>query len=196
MAASNRFAKGRKVKNPGAAVIKQMLRAINELEKSENGIKTGFKIKSAASFTNLKTLTTKFPVAAAEAHVKTLASLALEIKIALTEAMNSKVYDWTYGDGDIVQSGALRDSVEVVSDKESIMVRYSAKNETDGYDYAGIVYFGGYIHPYGNPNVTVYMPGRPWVKHVLTGGGPVPKFPLTERYLYYFEQFFKEELPK
>ena len=193
---SSRSTKGGKVKNPGAAVIKQLLRAVNKLEENEGSIKGNFRIKSSSDFTVLKTLTQKFPEAANEAHYSTLKNLAIEIEAALTAAMNQKVYDWAYGDGDIVQTGKLRDSVDVTATQESIIVSYSATSSGDGFDYAAIVYYGGYIHPYGNPNVTIYMPGRPWIKHVLTGGGPVPKFPLTERYLYFFQKFFKEELPK
>ena len=108
--------------------------------------------------------------------------------------MNSKGYGWDYGDGDIVQTGKLRDSVDVYAGEESILIVYSATN--GGYDYAAIVYFGGYIHPYGNTGVQIYMPGRPWIKHVLIGGGPVPKFPLTKRYLFHFQETLKSLLPR
>lgn len=194
---SSRFLKGKQVKNPGAVIIRRMIKALNEVENNKGSIKAGFKINSAADFTALKTITSKFREECNLAHEKTLAALASEIKQALTNAMNTKAYDWDYGDGDIVQTGALRDSVEVRADHESIIVTYSASSSGDGTDYAAIVYYGGYIHPYGNPNVQIYMPARPWVKHVLVGGYPgVEKFPLTDRYFYYFEKFLIAQLPK
>lgn len=193
---SSRFLKGTKIKNPGAAVIKRIVKAMNELESVEGSIAGTVKIKSAADFTALKTLSTKFRKESNTAHTKTLAALAPEIKQALTNAMNSKVYDWDYGDGDIVDTGKLRDSAQVVADSESIMVSYSATSSGDGTDYAALVYYGGYA-PYGNPNIQVFMPGRPWIKHVLVGGhSGIEKFPLTDRYLYYFEKFLIAQLPK
>jgi|TARA_B100000085_G_scaffold205994_1_gene189630 hypothetical protein len=194
---SSRFLKGKQIKNPGAAVIKRMIKAMNEVENNEGSVQAGFKIKSAADFTALKTVASKFATEANNAHVKTLAALAPEIRQALTNAMNTKAYQWDYGDGDIVQTGELRDSVQVTADSESIVVTYSASSSGDGTDYAAIVYYGGYIHPYGNPNVQIFMPGRPWIKHVLVGGNTgVPKFPLTDRYFFYFEKFLIAELPR
>ena len=194
---SSRFLKGKQIKNPGAAVIKRIIKAMNEVENNEGSVKAGFKIKSAADFTALKTVASKFAAEANNAHTQTLAALAPEIKQALTNAMNTKAYQWDYGDGDIVQTGELRDSVQVTADSESIVVTYSASSSGDGTDYAAIVYYGGYIHPYGNPNVQIFMPGRPWIKHVLVGGYPgVEKFPLTDRYFYYFEKFLIAQLPK
>ena len=177
---SSRFLKGKQIKNPGAAVIKRIIKAMNEVENNEGSVKAGFKIKSAADFTALKTVASKFAAEANNAHTQTLAALAPEIEQALTNAMNTKAYQWDYGDGDIVQTGQLRDSVQVTADSESIVVTYSASSSGDGTDYAAIVYYGGYIHPYGNPNVQVFMPGRPWIKHVLVGGYPgVEKVPIN-----------------
>ena len=194
-AQSNRFLRGQRVKNPGAVVIRRMIKAINELENNDGAISGGIKISSAADFTTLKTLTGKFREECNLAHEQTLADLAPEIEAALTKAMNTKVYGWAYGDGDIVDTGQLRDSVSVVSTDVSIMVNYSAKSSGDGTDYAALVYYGGYA-PYGNPNIQVFMPGRPWIKHVLVGGYPgIEKFPLTERYIYHFTKNLKILLP-
>jgi len=180
------MAKPRRIKNPGAVVIKRLIKAMQEVENNDGTVKAGIKINSSADFTSLKTLTSKFKTQANLAHAETLEALAPEIEQALTVAMS---------DGDIVDTGQLRDSVQVVADDVSIMVSYSAASRGDGTDYAAIVYYGGYIHPYGNPNIQIYMPGRPWIKHVLIGGYPgVQKFPLTERYLYYFEKNFKKIL--
>ena len=188
------MAKAKRIKNPGAAVIKRIIKAMQEIDNNDGAIGAAIKIKSAADFTSLKTLATKFKKEANLAHAQTLRSLAPEIKDALTAAMNTKAYDWDYGDGDIVDTGQLRDSVQVVADDVSIMVTYSAQSSGDGTDYAALVYYGGYA-PYGNPNIQVFMPARPWIKHVLVGGYPgVEKFPLTERYLYYFEKNLKKLL--
>lgn len=188
------MAKQKRIKSPGAVVLKRLLKSVQQIDSTDNKVKAGIKIQSAADFTNLKTLTKKFPEATEQAHTTTLQLLVPEIKQALTDAMNNKGYGWGYGDGDIVQTGQLRDSVDVHAGEESILVVYSATN--DGYDYAAIVYFGGYIHPYGNTGVQIYMPSRPWIKHVLVGGGPVPKFPLTKRYLFHFQKTLKSLLPR
>jgi hypothetical protein len=188
------MAKAKRIKNPGAAVIKRIIKAMQEIENNEGAITGAIKIKSASDFTNLKTLTTKFKKEADLAHAETLEALAPEIEDALTVAMNTKAYDWAYGDGDIVDTGQLRDSVQVVADDVSIMVTYSAESSGDGTDYAALVYYGGYA-PYGNPNIQVFMPARPWIKHVLVGGYPgIQKFPLTERYLHHFEKFLRAYL--
>lgn len=192
---SSRFLKGKKVKNPGAVVIKRLMKSINKLESMEGNVEARFEIKSAADFTVLKTVANKYPDAANYAHLQTLQALAPEIEAALTDAMNTPVWDWDYGDGDIVQTGQLRDSVAVLATEQSLIVSYSAQSSGDGTDYAAIVYYGGYIHPYGNTSVTIYMPGRPWIKDVLVSGSRVPKFPLTERYLFYFEKFILEKIP-
>lgn len=193
---SSRFLKGKQIKNPGAVVIKRLIRAMNDLESKEGSISAPIKIKSAADFTALKTLTSKFREECNLAHEQTLVDLAPEIEAALTVAMNTTAYKWAYGDGDIVDTGQLRDSVDVVADAESIIITYSARSSGDGTDYAAIIYYGGYIHPYGNPNFKIYMPQRPWIKHVLVGGYPgVEKFPLTDRYLYHFEKNITILLP-
>ena len=188
----------RRVKNPGAVVLKRMIKSMQKLQNNDGAIKGEVKIKSAADFTSLKTLASKFKNECNIAHAKTLSALVPEIESALTAAMNSKSYNWQYGDGDIVQTGKLRDSVNVVSTEDSIIVSYSATNEKDGFDYAAIVYYGGMIHPYGNPSIKVMMPARPWIKDVLIGGSTrgIDKFPLTARYLHYFEKFLKQLLPK
>ena len=185
-----------RIKNPGAVVVKRLIKAVQNLQSEEGSIGGAIKISSAADFTNLKTLVKKFKEECNLAHEQTLADLAPEIKEALTKAMNTKVYGWAYGDGDIVDTGRLRDSVSVVSTDVSIIVNYSARSSGDGTDYAALVYYGGYA-PYGNPNIQVFMPGRPWIKHVLVGGYPgIEKFPLTERYLYHFTKNLKMLVPE
>ena len=192
---SSRFLKGKKVKNPGATLIKRFIKAVNDLESVDGDLNAELRINSSSDFTVLKTIANKFPDAANYAHLQTLIALAPEIEEALTDAMNAKVWDWQYGDGDIVQTGQLRDSVTVLATEQSLLVSYSAMSRGDGADYAAIVYYGGYIHPYGNPSVQIYMPGRPWIKDVLVSGQRVPKFPLTTRYLYHYEKFILQKIP-
>jgi len=184
----------KRVKSTGAQVLKNIMNAVKKIENDDGAIKTNIKVKSSAQFTDLKTITKKFPKEAEAAHYETLQIVAEELELALGIAMESKVWGWTYGDGDIIQSGRLRDSVRVEVEVGQINIMYSAENPEDGYDYAGIVYYGGYIHPYGNPYVSVYMPGRPWIKGVLLGGGPVEKFDFTGTYKKYFETFLKKKL--
>lgn len=186
-----------RIKNPGAVVVKRLIKAVQNLESEEGSVGGTIKIASAADFTNLKTFVKKFKEECNLAHEQTLSDLSPEIELALTQAMNAKVYDWAYGDGDIVDTGQLRDSVDVVSTADSIMINYSAMSSGDGTDYAAAVYYGAYIYPYGNPSIRIYMPERPWIKHVLVGGYPgIQKFPLTERYIHHFTKNLKILVPE
>ena len=91
----------------------------------------------------------------------------------LTEALNSAMaasWGWSQGARDIIDTGELRDSLEVTIVDGQVNISYSAP-------YAGLVHYGGYISPYGNASIEkVYLPGRPWVQSTLEGGGPVPQF--------------------
>lgn len=122
-------------------------------------------------------------------YKKILGLVSDDLYIALGEAMESNVWKWDYGDGDIVDTGALRDSLELQVVENSILISYNQ-------EYAGIVHFGGYIHPYGNPNVQIFMPGRPWIQSVLQGGGPVNRFDFTLAYAKYFDTIMTPILNK
>lgn len=103
----------------------------------------------------------------------------------LTEAVQEKTWDWprdtqrqngayvTKGMRDIVDTGNLDKSKKLNTSfgktQSRLTVRYTAP-------YAGLVHWGGYITPYGNPKArAVYLPPRPWIKGIFmyqgaTGG--------------------------
>lgn len=93
---------------------------------------------------------------------------------ALNAAMSSSSWSWKGGSRDIVDTGALKNSLKIEWIGMTAVVSYSEP-------YAAIIHEGGYIYPYGNKSASpVYLPGRPWVKSVLVGGGPVPQFDWEE----------------
>ncbi len=94
---------------------------------------------------------------------------------------------WAWRDGgarDIIDTGKLKASRKITVEGRRIDISYDVP-------YAGIVHFGGYILPYGNPNAEkVYLPARPWVDSVALGGGPVPKFDFERIYAETIEKVF------
>ena len=103
---------------------------------------------------------------------KKLDAVATQLKMALDAALEAPVWAWNDGVRDIVDTGTLKSSGVVVVRPLELQVYYTAP-------YAMLVHNGGYIQPYGNPNARpIYLPPRPWIKSVLYGGGPVPKFDL------------------
>ena len=110
------------------------------------------------------------------------ARIAIELKAALDDAINASVWQAAGGTADIVDTGELRESGQVIATSTGIEVSYSAP-------YALLVHYGGYITPYGNTYAQkVYLPARPWLESVMLGGGPVPRFNL--------EQIYREEIKK
>lgn len=92
----------------------------------------------------------------------------------LTEALNESLeasWGWDGGARDIINTGELRDSLNITVDPEGkIDINYSSP-------YAPLIHYGGYIMPYGNDRIEkVFIPGRPWITAVLEGGGPVEPF--------------------
>jgi hypothetical protein len=85
---------------------------------------------------------------------------------ALKAAIRSSNWETPSGRADIVDSGELLRSQQLEINGTKITVSYSAP-------YANLVEFGGYINPYGNKNVRVYLPPRPWVRSVLFGGNGI-----------------------
>lgn len=169
--------------------IDPLIKAINRTKKLKNK-----KFKSSVTLRidlentkDLDTLRRMFPNALEKAHIKTLAMIRDDLEIALGIAMESKSWQWDYGDGDIIDTGALRDSAEIKVTDKGFTIAY-------GEQYAGIVYYGGYIHPYGNLNVQIYMPARPWVNAVLNGGSGIEKFDFEGLYRRNFESFLTQEL--
>ena len=106
--------------------------------------------------------------------------LIAEIKQALMQALQFDGWAWKEGSRDIFDTGLLAASASVTMNNGVLNVRYSAP-------YANIIHNGGYIQPYGNPSARpVYLPGRPWIDAVLSGGGPFPPFD--------FEDFYRRNL--
>ena len=172
----------------GTAKIDGLIKALNRTKKLENK-----KFKSKITLTidlenskDIELLREMFPGALERAHLKTLELIRDDLEIALGLAMESKTWQWDYGDGDIVDTGALRDSADVRVTKDGFSIAY-------GEQYAGIVYYGGYINPYGNPNVQIYMPGRPWVSAVLNGGNGIEKFDFDTLYKSHIESILEAE---
>lgn len=96
---------------------------------------------------------------------------------ALDAAMSANTWKWSTGSRDIVDTGALKNSLKIEWNGMKAIVRYDQP-------YAALIHEGGYIYPYGNQNASpVYIPGRPWVRSVLVGGGPVPVFNWQEAVL-------------
>jgi len=164
-----------------------VVRALNNFDKGKTSAKGLIAITTDTDLRDIDKLKARFPEALENAHRKTLVFVAEELEIALGLAMETNAWNWEYGDGNIVDTGALRDSVSIGITGDRINVSY-------GEEYAAIVYYGGYIHPYGNPRVQIYMPGRPWIAAVLNGGGPVEQFDIRRVYMQHFEGFMKAEL--
>lgn len=78
------------------------------------------------------------------------------VDIRLTANMR-RTWGWIDGSRDIVDTGALMDSVQFADTGDGFSLYY-------GEPYANLVHYGGYINPYGNPNARVYLPARPWVE--------------------------------
>lgn len=163
----------------------------DSLSRNKNlaSIELEFKPLKSPDLSLLEDFNENFSRAIKEAHSKALLLLAEDLELALGIAMEDKVWGWEYGDGDIYDSGALRDSGRVVVSGDSLQVFY-------GEEYAGIVHYGGYIFPYGNPNVIIYMPGRPWIQSVILGGGPVPQFDMAGTYSKYATPLVEQAMKK
>lgn len=104
--------------------------------------------------------------------------IAQDLKRALDAAVE---FDGWNG-GDLVDTGELMDSGSVIVNENGITIAYDAP-------YAALIHYGGYIHPYGNVNLRIYLPPRPWIESVLFGGGPVTQFDFVT---YYTEEISKE----
>jgi phage gpG-like protein len=108
--------------------------------------------------------------------------IAVDLKAALDAAIRSGVWSTPSGSADIYETGELMSSGSVTVDANGVTIAYSAP-------YAALVHFGGYINPYGNTSVKVYLPPRPWIESVMFGGGPVPAFDFKR---YYDEEIRRE----
>lgn len=136
------------------------------------GLPVSFNIKKDRVSEILKTL----PVAIKKAHREAVSQLTILLEEALNDAMDSQVWDWNGETRDIVDTGALKDSLKIYVDSDSdIHILYNQ-------EYAAIVHYGGYFSPFGNKSAKVYYPGRPWVTSLINGGGPIPQFDFEGEY--------------
>lgn len=151
--------------------------AIKEIDNSGFSIDIpGIKVFMQSDMNNLNDLIQKLPVIFNEAHQAAISNITESLRMALNDAMESPVWDWNSDNRDIIDTGALRDSLELYADSDGdIHIMY-------GEDYAAIVHYGGYFHPYGNKTIKQYYPGRPWIDAVLNGGGPVDQFDFESEY--------------
>lgn len=106
---------------------------------------------------------------------KTSKKVAIDLKTALDQAIQADVWQATGGATDIMDTGKLMESGSVSITSNGLTIAY---NEP----YAALVHYGGYITPYGNSSTRVYLPPRPWIEAVLSGGGPVPAFDFKKYY--------------
>ncbi len=97
-----------------------------------------------------------------------------EIGGYLDNAMSSSI--WGSGDPDIVDSGKLRNSLNISRSSDGIQISYSAP-------YAGLIHYGGYIVPYGNTAASrVYITGKPWAESIIFGDGPIRGYDYVDAY--------------
>ena len=104
--------------------------------------------------------------------------IAMDLSKALDEAMMSDGWEG----GDIVDTGRLMESGNVIVNGDGITVANDSP-------YAAIIHYGGYVVPYGEINSRVYLPPRPWIEAVMLGNGPVPRFDIGR---YYYEEIARE----
>lgn len=107
--------------------------------------------------------------------------IAIDLKKALDDAIQSAVWATPDGRADIYETGELLNSGTVSVTTNGVSIAYSAP-------YAALVHYGGYINPYGNESARIYLPPRPWVAAVLNGLGPIKAFD--------FERYYREEIEK
>ena len=97
------------------------------------------------------------------------------LRQALNDAMESPIWPWDDGARDIIDTGALRASLQLSYNKSTkkVSIDYTAP-------YANLVQYGGYIQSGYNPSVRIYIPPRPWVDAVLYGGYGITAFPFEK----------------
>lgn len=132
---------------------------------------------------NVEEFIARLPSIIEEAHRSAVKGLIPFLKEALDSAMESSVWDWDGDTRDIVDTGELKNSLNIfIDNNNNLHIVYDK-------DYAAIVHYGGYFNAFGNKNASQYYPGRPWVKSVIEGGGPVPQFDFAN---YYRDLFIKQ----
>ena len=139
-------------------------------------------VQPQLTISSVKVTTTGFESRFSAAISRANARIAVALKQALDEAISSPIWP-TANDGneDIVDTGALMESGKVTVTNNGVQIVYDS-------DYALFVSTGGFINPYGNISVRVYLPPRPWVEATVLGGYGLPPFNFTA--------FYEEELGK
>ena len=78
---------------------------------------------------------------------------------------------------DIVDTGRLKESLEIKTDFKQTKIGFSVSYNTP---YAAFVHYGGVMKPYGNKSAAdVVIPARPWVQAVFEGSHGQPKFDMV-----------------
>lgn len=160
-----------------AQAKQEILETINEVAKRNVEFSIGgLAFQAKIDEKDLSNFYKKLPKLIKKAHSFAVKNLVGLLREALNDAMDNPVWNWNSGNRDIVDTGALKNSLKIFSDSDGdIHILY-------GEEYAGIVHYGGYFNPYGNPTIKEYYPARPWVDSVLKGGGPVPQFDFQAEY--------------
>lgn len=106
------------------------------------------------------------------------------LRIGLNTMMAS-MWAWEGGARDIIDTGALMASQDVMVTSNKISISYASP-------YANLIHYGGYVRPYGNMNIEKqYIPGRPWISATLgQTAGPAPPVDYREIYRTTFMQNF------
>ena len=89
----------------------------------------------------------------------------------------------------IVDSGDLKQSRDFSLNRAALSAEWSWN-----VDYAAAGHEGAYIHPFGNKNKMIQLPGRPWTEAVLVGGTVatgIPVYPTSEKLKSYIEAFLR-----
>lgn len=127
-------------------------------------------------YSDVQRFVNEFPDKAKIAHREALRIMAKDLELALKEAISASVWDWIDDTRDIVDTGALRRTTKVIAEGSELRC-YSDR------EYAALVHFGGYVHPYGDTTRAMfYYPPRPWIHAVVLGGGPVEQFDFAASY--------------
>lgn len=159
--------------------MKNLSDAIGDIKGLNGEIIATFKvymIVEDVDYSDLQRYINEFPDKAQEAHEWALRLVGKDLEKALKEAIAAPVWDWKGDTRDIVDTGALKRSMKVIAEGSELRC-YS------GQDYAALIHYGGYAHPYGNTSsAKMYYPPRPWIEAVVLGGGPVDKFDFAGNY--------------
>lgn len=104
-----------------------------------------------------------------KAMIRSILQISDTIERNLALAITSSIWSTNDGLDDIYLTGNLLSSGNVLINGSDISIRYDVP-------YASLIYYGGYIVPYGSRNVEkVYIPPRPWIRAVLDGTNGLPQ---------------------